>query len=23
MAHHFEIYRDKADEYRVRFKYNS
>ena len=23
MAHHFEIYRDKSDEYRVRFKYNS
>ena len=23
MAHHFEIYRDKAYEYRVRFKYNS
>ena len=23
MAHKFEIYRDKADEYRVRFKYNS
>lgn len=23
MAHHFEIYRDKADEYRVWFKYNS
>lgn len=23
MAHHFEIYRDKAGEYRVRFKYNS
>ncbi|NCP18545.1 MAG: YegP family protein [Erythrobacter sp.] len=23
MAHTFEIYRDKADEYRVRFKYNS
>ena len=23
MAHLFEIYRDKADEYRVRFKYNS
>ncbi|WP_370189631.1 YegP family protein [Qipengyuania sp.] len=23
MAHHFEIYRDKAGEYRVRFSYNS
>jgi uncharacterized protein YegP (UPF0339 family) len=23
MAHSFEIYKDKADEYRVRFKYNS
>ncbi|MEO0907608.1 MAG: DUF1508 domain-containing protein, partial [Pseudomonadota bacterium] len=23
MAHHFEIYKDKADEYRVRFSYNS
>lgn len=23
MAHRFEIYRDKAGEYRVRFKYNS
>lgn len=23
MAHSFEIYRDKAGEYRVRFKYNS
>jgi len=23
MAHKFEIYRDKAGEYRVRFKYNS
>ena len=23
MAHTFEIYRDKADEFRVRFKYNS
>ena len=23
MAHAFEIYRDKAGEYRVRFKYNS
>ena len=23
MAHKFEIYKDKADEYRVRFKYNS
>ncbi|WP_083495312.1 YegP family protein [Tsuneonella troitsensis] len=23
MAHTFEIYRDKAGEYRVRFKYNS
>ncbi|MCX9147751.1 YegP family protein [Erythrobacter sp. WG] len=23
MAHHFEIYKDKAGEYRVRFKYNS
>ena len=23
MAHTFEIYRDKAKEYRVRFKYNS
>lgn len=23
MAHHFEIYRDKAGEFRVRFKYNS
>ncbi|MGX7896716.1 YegP family protein [Tsuneonella sp. HG222] len=23
MAHVFEIYRDKAGEYRVRFKYNS
>jgi|TARA_Y100001001_G_C7914023_1_gene276258 hypothetical protein len=23
MRHHFEIYRDKAGEYRVRFKYNS
>lgn len=23
MAHKFEIYRDKADEFRVRFKYNS
>lgn len=22
MAHKFEIYRDKAGEYRVRFKYN-
>lgn len=23
MAHKFEIYRDKAGEYRVRFKFNS
>lgn len=23
MAHRFEIYRDKAGEYRVRFKYNN
>ena len=23
MAHHFQIYKDKAGEYRVRFKYNS
>jgi uncharacterized protein YegP (UPF0339 family) len=23
MAHHFEIYKDKAGEFRVRFKYNS
>ena len=23
MAHHLEIYKDKADEYRVRFSYNS
>ena len=23
MAHHFEIYKDKAGEYRVRFNYNS
>ena len=23
MAHKFEIYRDKAGEFRVRFKYNS
>ena len=23
MAHHFEIYKDKAGEYRVRFKHNS
>ena len=23
MAHSFEIYRDKAGEFRVRFKYNS
>lgn len=23
MSHHFEIYRDKAGEFRVRFKYNS
>ena len=23
MAHHFEIYKDKAEEYRVRFSYNS
>jgi uncharacterized protein YegP (UPF0339 family) len=23
MAHTFEIYKDKADEFRVRFKYNS
>lgn len=23
MAHQFEIYKDKAGEYRVRFKYNS
>ena len=23
MAHMFEIYKDKAGEYRVRFKYNS
>jgi len=23
MAHSFEIYKDKAGEYRVRFKYNS
>jgi uncharacterized protein YegP (UPF0339 family) len=23
VAHSFEIYKDKADEYRVRFKYNS
>ncbi|WP_338241115.1 YegP family protein [Aurantiacibacter hainanensis] len=22
MAHHFQIYKDKAGEYRVRFKYN-
>jgi len=23
MGHHFEIYKDKAGEYRVRFKYNA
>jgi len=23
MAHHFQIYKDKAGEFRVRFKYNS
>jgi uncharacterized protein YegP (UPF0339 family) len=23
MAHYFEVYKDKADEYRVRFKYNA
>ena len=23
MAHHFEIYKDKAGEFRVRFKFNS
>jgi uncharacterized protein YegP (UPF0339 family) len=23
MAHHFEIYKDKKEEFRVRFKYNS
>tara|TARA_A100001391_G_scaffold66729_3_gene42495 strand:+ start:87189 stop:87371 length:183 start_codon:yes stop_codon:yes gene_type:complete len=23
VAHHFEIYKDKAGEFRVRFKYNS
>lgn len=23
MAHHFEIYKDKSKEFRVRFKYNS
>jgi uncharacterized protein len=23
MAHSFEVYKDKADEFRVRFKYNS
>jgi uncharacterized protein YegP (UPF0339 family) len=23
MAHHFEIYKDKAGEFRARFKYNS
>jgi uncharacterized protein YegP (UPF0339 family) len=23
MAHHFEIYNDKAGEFRVRFKYNT
>lgn len=23
MAHKFEIYKDKSDEFRVRFKYNS
>ena len=23
MGHHFEIYRDKAGEFRVRFKYNA
>lgn len=23
MAHTFEVYKDKADEFRVRFKYNS
>ena len=23
MAHKFEVYKDKAGEYRVRFKYNS
>jgi uncharacterized protein YegP (UPF0339 family) len=23
MAHHFEIYKDKAGEFRVRFSYNS
>ena len=23
MGHHFEIYKDKAGEFRVRFKYNS
>lgn len=23
MAHHFEIYKDKAGEFHVRFKYNS
>ena len=23
MSHHFEIYKDKAGEFRVRFKYNS
>ncbi|APE27063.1 YegP family protein [Aurantiacibacter gangjinensis] len=23
MAHHFQIYKDKAGEFRVRFKYNN
>ena len=23
MSHHFEIYKDKAGDFRVRFKYNS
>ena len=23
MSHHFEIYKDKAGEFRVRFKYNT
>ncbi len=23
MAHHFQIYKDKAGDFRVRFKYNS
>lgn len=23
MSHHFEIYKDKAGEFRVRFKYNA